>query len=63
MEAALEALRTSWARFKKLGKMGMNGEEYNAIATALNVIDDMQKLCTRRELDAAMTHVFKEAAQ
>lgn len=62
MNDALEALRTSWARYQRLGKMGMTGEEYNHIALALTVTDDMQKLCTRRELDAAMTKVFRDAA-
>ena len=63
IEPALEALRTSWERFTRLGKMGMTGEEYNAIATALVLTDDMQKQCTRRELDAAMTKVFLEAGR
>lgn len=61
--AALEALRTSWERFRSIGKMGMNGTEYHAIAEALIHIDEMQKQCTRRELDAAMTYVFKQAGQ
>lgn len=63
IEPALEALRTSWERFGRLGRMGMTGEEYNAIATALVLIDEMQLKCTRRELDEAMTKVFKEAAR
>lgn len=62
MNAAIEALASSWQRFKRLGRMGMTGEEYNAVATALVLTDDMQKLCTRRELDAAMASVFQEAA-
>lgn len=62
MNAAIEALASSWQRFKRLGRMGMTGEEYNAVATALVLTDDMQKLSTRRELDAAMTTVFQQAA-
>lgn len=62
-EAALEALRSSWERFGRLGKLGMTGEEYNAIATALVLTDEMQLQCTRRELDAAMTKVFREAGR
>lgn len=59
---ALEALRTSWARFKRIGKMGMTGEEYNHIADAITLADDMQSACTRRELDEAMSQVFADAA-
>jgi hypothetical protein len=62
MNAAIEALASSWERFKRLGRMGMTGAEYNAVAAALVLTDDMQKLCTRRELDSAMTTVFQQAA-
>jgi hypothetical protein len=59
---SIEALASSWDRFKRLGRMGMTGAEYNAVAAALVLTDDMQKLCTRRELDSAMTTVFQQAA-
>jgi hypothetical protein len=62
MNAAIDALASSWERFKRLGRMGMTGAEYNAVAAALVLTDDMQKLCTRRELDSAMTTVFQQAA-
>lgn len=62
MNDAMEALRTSWDRFKRLGKMGMTGDEYNRIALAINLTDEMQMQCTRRELDEAMTEVFRQAA-
>lgn len=62
MNAGVEALGSAWQRFRRLGRMGMTGDEYNAVAAALALTDDMQKLCTRRELDAAMTTVFQQAA-
>lgn len=62
MQGAVLALTSSWERYKRLGKLGMTGEEYNAIALGLVLTDDMQLKSTRRELDAAMTTVFQQAA-
>lgn len=62
MHGAVIALTSSWERYKRLGKLGMTGEEYNAIALALSLADEMQINSTRRELDAAMTAVFQHAA-
>ena len=59
---ALEALLSSWDRYRRLGKVGMTGEEYNRIADAINLTDDMQAMCSRRELDEAMNQVFRDAA-
>lgn len=62
LNAAIDALASAWARFQRLGQMGMTGDEYNAISTALVITDDMQLQCTRRELDAAMQAVYQQAA-
>jgi len=62
MNLALESLQGVWARYRRLGKIGMTGEEYNHIATALNLTDEMQTLCTRRELDAALNETIEQAA-
>ncbi len=62
MNHALESLRTSWERYQRLGRIGLTGEEYNHLALGLSLTDEMQLQCTRRELDAAMVEVFKQAA-
>lgn len=62
MNAAMDALKSVWDRYKRLGKLGTTGEEWQALSLGLNLTDDMQKSCTRLELTRAMGKVFRQAA-
>lgn len=62
MDAACRALKSVWERFERTGKWGATGEEFGQLGDGLNLTDDMQKQCTRRELDSAMEHVYRVAA-
>jgi len=50
MEAAARALAAVHARHARVGRWGASGPEFNALADALVVVDDMQRAHTRREL-------------
>lgn len=63
MEKSLVAVRSMKERFARTGKVGATGDEFFAIGDGLNMTDEMQKHCTRRELDKAMTFVFETAGQ
>lgn len=58
----MDAIAEVMHRFNRVQKWGVGAEEASAIGEALNLTDDMQALCTSRELGAAITHVFKHAA-
>ena len=62
MDKAALALRSVFQRNERLGTWGCTGEEFNAMGDGLNLTDQMQKECTRRELQAAMCHVIENAA-
>jgi hypothetical protein len=62
MDTALLALRSVWDRHTRLGKWGTSGEEFGQIGLGLTLTDEMQDHCTRRELDASMQHVYRNAA-
>lgn len=62
MDLACRALRSVWLRFERTGKWGGSGEELGQIGDGLNLTDQMQLNCTRRELDYAMEHVYRVAA-
>lgn len=59
--AAMSALKDVWLRFQRVQKWGVNGEEFKAIGDALNICDEMQKQCTRRQLDEALRSTLKYA--
>jgi uncharacterized protein YacL (UPF0231 family) len=63
MELALDAIRSVKARHETTGKVGATGDEYHIIADGLNLTDQMQALCTRKELHSAMTYVFEKAGK
>lgn len=62
MDAACKALRSVWDRHTRTGKWGASGEEFGQLGDGLNLTDEMQLNCTRRELDSAMEHVYRVAA-
>jgi len=62
MDKAALALRAVFQRHERLGTWGCTGEEFNAMGDGLNLTDQMQKDCTRRELQNAMAHVIENAA-
>jgi uncharacterized protein YacL (UPF0231 family) len=62
MARALASIKSVWERHGSSGRWGTTGEEYHAIADGLNLTDEMQLNCTRRQLDEAMVYVYKVAA-
>ena len=62
LDSAQDALRSAWERFEKTQRIGLTGPEMTTIGEALNLTDDMQLRCTRRELSAALAEVFRVAA-
>lgn len=63
MEKALAAVKAMRERFERTGKVGATGEEFFAIGDGLNLTDEMQKQCTRRELDKVMVFVHAYAGR
>lgn len=59
---AMAAVISVGERHRQLGKFGISGDELVALGAGLNMADELQKSCTRRELREAMLHVFKVAA-
>lgn len=62
MDRAALALRSVFKRHEDIGKWGCTGDEFNAMGDGLNLTDQMQKECTRRQLHDAMAHVIRNAA-
>jgi hypothetical protein len=62
MDRAALALRSVFQRHAEIGKWGCTGDEFNAMGDGLNLTDQMQKECTRRQLHDAMAHVIRNAA-
>lgn len=50
MEEGLGAIRAVIDRWRESGKIGCTGEQFRAIGAALTLCDEMQLVCTRREL-------------
>ena len=48
-------------RYARLEKFGATGEEFGHLGDALNVIDDMQNVLTRREMESSLHAVIKES--
>ncbi|WP_454711124.1 hypothetical protein [Cupriavidus nantongensis] len=61
MDAAVEAVAHVGKRFQQRGRLGMTGDEFRAIGHALNLTDEMQRACTRRQLLAATLQVNAKA--
>lgn len=59
IQAALNSMRSIKARFERVGKWGMTGEEFVNIGAALNLVDDMQSQTTRREQEASFDAMMK----
>jgi len=59
IQAALNSMRSIKARFERVGKWGMSGEEFLNIGAALNLVDDMQSQTTRREQEASFDAMMK----
>jgi hypothetical protein len=62
MDRAIFALRDVKERNARTGAWGCTGDEFNAMGDGLNLTDQMQKECTRRQLQDAMAHVIEVAA-
>jgi hypothetical protein len=62
MDRATQALGSVFKRHEKTGAWGCTGDEFNSMGDGLNLTDQMQKECTRRELQDAMAHVIEVAA-
>lgn len=58
MEKALVAAKAMRERFYRTSKVGSTGDEFFAIGDGLNLTDEMQTRCSRRELDRAMRFVY-----
>lgn len=63
MEAAQRALAAIHARHGRTGRWGAAGPELTALADALVVVDDMQRVHTRRELHDALRFVLQAQNQ
>ncbi|SDO94671.1 hypothetical protein SAMN04488595_103176 [Ralstonia sp. 25mfcol4.1] len=50
MDAAVEAIAAVGKRYRARGRLGVTGDEYRVIGRALNLTDEIQRMCTRREL-------------
>ena len=57
MQGAVEAIQSAHKRFTEAKRWGLSGDEFRAIGEALNLADEMQEQCTRRELRDAMLFV------
>lgn len=62
MDAAVIAIAEVGKRFRARGRMGVSGDEFRAIGQGLNLTDDMQRACTRRQLLVATLQVNNKAA-
>lgn len=62
MDAAVAAIADVGKRFRERGRIGVNGNEFRAIGQGLNLTDDMQRVCTRRQLLVATMRVNSQAA-
>ena len=56
---ALDSMRSIKARYERIGKWGMTGEEFLNIGAALNLVDDMQTQTTRREQEDSFDAMMK----
>ncbi|REE92615.1 hypothetical protein [Cupriavidus plantarum] len=61
MHAAVIAVADVGKRFHQRGRLGVNGDEFRAIGQGLNLTDDMQRSCTRRQLLMATLQVQNKA--
>lgn len=61
MDAAVIAVADVGKRFRARGRMGVTGDEFRVIGQGLNLTDDMQKACTRRQLLVATLQVHDTA--
>ncbi|MEC3766846.1 hypothetical protein [Cupriavidus sp. SS-3] len=62
MDAAVMAVSAVGKRLASRGALGVTGDEFRAIGQGLNLTDDMQRACTRRQLLAATLRAERRAA-
>lgn len=62
MAAGVVAIAGVGKRFRERGLLGVTGDEFRAIGQALNLTDDMQQACTRRQLLVATLQVERAGA-
>lgn len=61
MDAAVVAVAEVGKRYRLRGRLGVTGDEFRAIGHGLNLTDEMQRACTRRQLLAATLQVNAKA--
>ncbi|UBM11706.1 hypothetical protein [Cupriavidus metallidurans] len=61
MDAAVIAIAEVGKRFRARGRLGVSGDEFRSIGQGLNLTDDMQRICTRRQLLVATLQVEASA--
>lgn len=62
MDTGLAALKSCFDRGRRIGRWGFSGGELGAVSEALNLTDELQLKCTRRELRDMMRYVLTNAA-
>lgn len=61
LDAAVVAVAEVGKRYRARGRLGVTGDEFRAIGQGLNLTDDLQRACTRRQLLAATLQVNTKA--
>lgn len=61
MDAAVLAVVAVGKRYRERGRLGVTGDEFRAIGDGLNLTDEMQRNCTRRQLLVATLQVNAKA--
>ncbi len=61
MDAAVVAVADVGKRYRERSRLGVTGDEFRAIGQGLNLTDDMQRACTRRQLLVATLQVENRA--
>lgn len=62
-QAGAIAMHSAFERHSRTQKWGFSGEELRAVGDALNLVDDMQKAHTRRELVEALKYTLRVAGK
>ena len=62
MECGVRALASVWERHDRTHQWGFGGEEFRAVADALNATDDMQAQTTRAQIRDALRLTLKAAS-
>lgn len=58
MRQGIAALVSVGERFDRIGRFGLNGEEFRLLGDALNLADELQSTLTRREMKQSLRAVI-----